>query len=277
MKQILASVSVTAGCLLGACSALGHEHVAAGAASPTQDAPLIFASEDDFGAETGYVFPLKPITGGPIAGYYTGPITFVALPATPDFGGPDPEAAALGTHIEIVFESVQGPALAKLVFWETIEGHPDATPTATFPVGLTDGTYRIPVSENAGESGADPYGHIHGRAFGVTHPGLYRVGFRFIDTSTNGTNGGLIHQPSESFQLNFQAGLTIASIENGDDGVQLTLATFAGSTYQLESAGTLTDPSAWRAVGEPVVGDDHLHTVTVPGGGGAGYFRVSAR
>jgi hypothetical protein len=277
MKQILASITVPAACLLATPSAWGHEHIAAGAASPTQDAPLIFASDDDFGAETGYVFPLTLINGGPIAGYYAGPITFVALPATPDLGGPDPEHAALGTHVEVVVESVEGPAPAKFVFWESLEFNPAPAPIASFPVGLTDGTYRIPVSENAGEPGADPYGHIHGRAFGATRVGLYRIGFRFIDTGTNGHSGGPIHQPSERFHLNFQAGLTIASIESAADGVHVTFATSTGTTYQLETAATLTDPSGWTPSGDAVPGDDHLHTVVVPDGGGAAFFRLSAR
>ncbi len=255
-----------------------HDHVAAGADSVAQDAPLVFVSADDFGAETGYVFPLVLATNGPYAGYFHGELTFVALPATGDLGGPSPEAAALGSHIEAVLEAVEGPAGGSFGFWETPGGDLDADAiTFSVSVGETNGTHRFPVSENDGSAGADPYGHIHGRVYSATLPGLYRVGFRFIDTSHNGTNGGPIHTPSDRFYLNFQAGLTIASIARSADGATVTYAAPTGSTYILEASAKLGPAANWTPVGDALVGDEHLHDVPIPAGSAAQFFRLRAQ
>lgn len=254
-----------------------HEHIAVGAVSTDPGTPLLFASADDFGAESGYVFPLVLGTSAPYAGYYHGEMTFAALAATPAFGGPDPQHAALGSRIEAVLQSVSGPAGGAVGFWETPGNDEDATEiTFSVPVGESNGTHRFPISENHGESGADPYGHIHGRVYTATKPGLYKVGLQFVDTSANGPGGGAIHAPSEKFYLWFQAGLTISGIAPSAGGVDITFAAATGQTVQLETAGTFTATPDWKPVGDSIAGDDHLHVVTVPATGTA-LFRLVAR
>lgn len=254
-----------------------HDHVVAGADSTAQDAPILFVSDDDFGADTGYVFPLILSTNGPYTGYYHGELSFVVLPATSDLGGPAPQHPALGSHLEVVLESVAGPAGGSIGFWESPGGDLDAeTITFSVPVGETNGTQHFLVSENDGSPGADPYGHIHGRVYSATLPGLYRVGFRFVDTSHNGAKGGPIHSPSDRFFLNFQAGLTIASITRATDQVHITFATTTGMNYTLEATDSLAPAAIWHTVGDTLAGDDHLHTQTVAAVRPGQFFRLKA-
>src|SRR5438477_2977773 len=79
-----------------------HEHLAAGANSTNPGSPLVFVNAGDYESGSGYVFALDAgDTGSPYDGFYfTGDLAFVALAATPAFGGPEPLAAALGSHIE---------------------------------------------------------------------------------------------------------------------------------------------------------------------------------
>jgi hypothetical protein len=102
-------------------------------------------------------------------------------------------------------ESVAGPAGGTFAFWE--DGA--TTPTAGLAVGemppaplqwaLTDlgGAPRSPTE--------DPFGHIHGRQFTATTPGLYTVTFRLVDTSTFGPDGGPIHAESGLYSIEFLA------------------------------------------------------------------------
>lgn len=64
----------------------------------------------------------------------------------------------------------------------------------------------FPLSESDGSPESDPYGHIHGRRFTATKPGVYTAWFRAFDTSVNGANGGPIHAPSEALPIRFLAG-----------------------------------------------------------------------
>ncbi len=134
--------------------------------------------------------------------------------------------------------------------------------------------------------GAGPYGHKHGRIYSVTRPGLYKVGFRFVDTSTNGPAGGPIQAPSDRFFLYLQGGVTIAAIATTDAGVTLTFGApsnlpdngaGAATTHQVESTPALGTPTHWQPVGDAVVGDDLLHTVTAPFSGDSVLFRLVAR
>ena len=255
------TLTLVVGLLTLNCAAHAHEQVA--------------VSADDYDAETGYVFPLTSATNGPYAGYFHGEVTLVALAATADLGGPSPEAAALGSHIEAVLEAVEGPVGGSFGFGETPGGDLDAEEiTFSVPVGATAGTHHFPISENDGAPGADPYGHIHGRVYSATRAGLYRVGFRFVDTGHNGANGGPIHTPSPQFFLNFQAELTFANIMRDGDAVKVTFATKTGVNYVVESTAQLGPNAAWHAVGDAVAGDDHLHMLTLPATGAARFFRL---
>ena len=216
--------------------------------------------------------------------YYTGDLAFAALAATLDFGGPEPLAGALGARIAVVLETVEGPPGAQFGFWETAVDNVESTNlTWSVSVGLTQGTNQISVSENDGSAGADPYGHKHGRILSVTQPGFYRLGWRFVDVSTNGPAGGPIHAPSDRFFLYLQADVTIAKLTLGLAGAQVSFAapsnlpdegTGPATNYQLESTANLAAGAVWKPVGEVVVGDDQLHTVTLPVSAVTGYFRL---
>lgn len=240
-----------------------HEHLAAGAALPEPDAALLFVNAGNFAAESGYVVTLKPTPGTSSAHAFQGELTFVCLAATPDLGGPVPFHPALGSRVEAVVESAEGPDGGEFGFWESTEGT-GLPPSLTFaiPVGTTNGVHRLPVSENDGSPGADPYGHVHGRVFSATLPGLYRIGLRFVDTSTNGRNGGPLHTPSPRFHLYFQAGLTLGSLNETPEGIQLTYATQSGFNYHVEAATGLS--GTWSPVTPVEPGNDHLTTVTIP-------------
>ena len=265
-----------------------HEHLTAGANSTSPGSPLIFANAADYADTSGYVFGLDAgDPGSPYEGfYYTGDLVFAALAATPDLGGPEPLAAAVGSHIEVVVESVEGPAGASFGFWETAVDDVDSTNlTWSLPVGLTNGTNHIYVSENDGSAGADPYGHKHGRIYSVTLPGFYHVGFRFVDTSTNGPAGGPIQAPSERFYLNLQADLTVATITHSATGLDIVYAAPSNlpdsgdgpaTNYQLESSPTLGPTAAWQPFGDLVVGDDHMHTNSLSTAATTQFFRLNA-
>ena len=267
-------------------TANAHEHLAAGANSTTPGSPLIFVNANDYATNSGYVFGLDTgDAGSPYEGwYFTGDLVFAALAATPNYGGPEAQAAALGSLIEIVLETLSGPPGARLGFWETQQDGVDSTNlTWTVPVGLTNGTNHIVVSETDGSPSADPYGHTHGRVYSVDRPGLYSAGFRFVDTSTNGPGGGPIQAPSDRFFLFFQADVAIATLSLATNGMNLTFAapsnlpddgTGPATNYQIESTPTLGSAANWQPVGDVVVGDDHLHTVTLPQLNSGAFFRL---
>ena len=288
LTQII-PLAALAGMLLAAqCTANAHEHLAAGANSTTPGSPLIFVNAGDYATNSGYVFGLDAgDPGSPYEGwYFTGDLVFVALAATPNYGGPEAQAAALGSHIEIVLESVDGPSGAKLGFWETQQDGVDSTNlTWTVPTGLTNGTNHIVVSETDGSPSADPYGHTHGRIYSVDKPGLYSVGFRYVDTSTNGPGGGPIQTPSDRFYLHLQADVTLAAIGLATNGVNLTFAapsnlpdtgTAPASNYQIESTPTLRPSAKWQSAADVVVGDDHMHTVTLTQTNSGAFFRLKS-
>ncbi len=266
-----------------------HEHLTAGALSKAPGSALFLANAADYAASSGYVFGLDAgDPGTPYEGYfYTGDLVLAALAATPPFGGPEPLAAAAGSLIEAVLETVSGPPGASLGFWENTVDDVDSTAiTWSVPSGLTNGTNRIRVTESDGSPGSDPYGHRHGRLFSATLPGFYQVGFRFVDASTNGPSGGPIHTPSNRFILNLQAGVTLAGISSTTNGAAVVFGAPANlpdtgvgtaTQYQLEVSGSLGVQALWKAVGDVVVGDDHMHTNTVTVGPSAQFFRLTTK
>ncbi|HTI69762.1 MAG TPA: hypothetical protein VMF06_07335 [Candidatus Limnocylindria bacterium] len=286
------SLFLLATCLCGVASistAWGHEHLAFGTVSVDPGAQIFFANAADYGSDSGFVFALdEGEDGSPYAGYYyTGDITFSVLPATPDLGGPAPGHPALGAHLEVQMGTIEGPKGSHLQFWESPGDDLEGTEiTWSAPVGAIDMINHFAISENDGSPGADPYGHIHGRIFSVDQPGLYKVGFRIVDTSHNGPNNGPIHTPSDAYALYFQAGLTIGSLSLGTDGASLFFATPSGipdsglgdpKVYTVEAATTLGPTAQWAPVADPIVGDDHVHAVVIPKTDGNRFFRLSVQ
>lgn len=234
-----------------------HGHLNVGATGTTQDAPLIFDNGGDFATSTEYVKTLTLATNGTYAGFYQGNISLTALAATPDFGGLVPNAPALGSWIFVQLVSVEGPAGGSFAFWDSGA----TTPTIDLMTGTT-GTNSWRLSESDGAPGTDPYGHIHGRRFTATIPGIYTVGFRAIDLSTNGTGGGPIHKPSDVLMVYFQAGVNIKKIEPDVDHIHIQFSAPVGNAWTVEASDSMAPDAAWTEIAAPIAGDDRFHEVT---------------
>lgn len=254
MKSILIGLSFIVS--LGAC-AQDHGHLNIGAASTAQNDPLIFANRDIFETATNYVKTLTLATNGAYAGYYQGNITLTGLAATPAHAGPEAFAAALGSQLHAQLVAVTGPTGGVFSFWES--GAP--APTISLASGAT-GTNTFRVSENDGSPGSDPYGHIHGRRFTATKPGIYTVSFRAFDFSTNGGGGAPIHSPSSVVQIYFQAGVNLKSIEPDVDHTHVTFAAPIGKTWVVEASDSSATNAVWTTISAPQAGDDYFHEIT---------------
>ncbi len=183
-----------------------HGHLNAGAVGQTAGDRLNFANGDIFAASSGYVKELPLADSGMYAGYYQGSLTFTALPGTVDNGGPAAGAAAAGSFLMVGITSVTGPAGGSFGFWESGAAAPTFSYSVGYDVASPTGLWALSdVSAGAGLAGGDPYGHLHGRRFTATEPGLYTVEFRLFDTSVNGPGGGPIHTPSGELAIRFEA------------------------------------------------------------------------
>ena len=264
-----------------------HDHMPAGATSISPGATLQYDPfATDYTTNSSFVFALTAgTTDDPYLGYYyTDDQVFIALAATLDNGGPETGHAAPGTYVQVKLLSVQGPPGASFGFWETTESGVDSTNlTWSVTVPYQNGTNLIHVSESEGSPGSDPYGHIHGRIYSVTEPGLYMATWQFVDTSTNGPGGGLVDLPSAPFSTYYQANLTIAGITKDTNGVNVIFAAPSNqpddlstppSNYTLQSSPTLGVGANWQQVGDVIVGDDTLHTITVPMTNTSAFFRL---
>ncbi|MBL9139856.1 MAG: hypothetical protein JNK85_28555 [Verrucomicrobiales bacterium] len=262
--------------ILGAASAWGsgHQHLNAGALGSGAGTPLSFINGDRFAAESGYVVALEKAAGGSQAGLHRGTITLTSLPATLDYGGPAFGHAAFGAHLAVIVESVTGPSGGRFGFWEGADGEEGTILTFEVPVGEAEGTRQFALSETPGAPEDDPYGHIHGRVFTATAPGLYTVGLRLVDVSGNGLGGGPLHPPSALFRIQFQAGVTIAHLGQEGGQVRVTFGALTGYTYWLEQSEALGPDAIWMEAGGAVRGTDHLVEVVVPTAGGTRFFRL---
>jgi len=234
-------------------------HIYAGAVGTNQNDQLQFSNGTLFDAtQTSYSFPQILRTNGLNAGHYRGDVlTFSALAGTIPNGGPIPGSAALGARLAIQVVSVAGPPGGSLAFWEG-DGESDlGVITFSMPAGADNGTNQLLISENAGEPGADPYGHFHGRQFTTSAPGTYIAGFRVIDLSTNGVGGGPIHSPSDVLPVRFQAGLRIENIQTRTNGVTVSFRSPPGISNLLETTDSIL-PSDWQPAAAPLRGNNNL-------------------
>jgi hypothetical protein len=281
-----------------------------GATTNVPGATLVFENASNYVTDSGYCF--ATVSGSnydpqiyydpgsytyPYAGYYyNGVQIFNALPATADQGGPVDGAAALGTVIQLELLSVEGPAGAGLTFWEgNSDGSYGVNPTWSLPVPSSGVTNLIPVTQAANSSTNDPYGLVQNRVFGFTKPGLYKLTWQLVDTSTNGPGGTPQNLPSAPFSLYYQAGCTITSIASAPDGVQLIFAAPTGFLnpnnngyyqhpiiYSIEQSPTLGADANWQPALDSqgqyinINGDDYLHTNTVPVTSSAQFYRLNA-
>ena len=222
--------------------AADHAHLNAGAAGLKQGDKLTFDNGTDFQTTSAYVKTLTFTNAATYAGYYQGNITLTALAQTPANAGPVPNAPAPGSFIQARLVSVQGPVGGAFAFWESGATNP------TSSLGNGEGSTNLwPLTESDGSPGSDPYGHIHGRRFTATKPGIYRVSLQLLDTSTNGLGGGPIHSPSDALTVYFEADVNIQSLEPDEEHSHVR------SPRHSEATGNWKSPkrSARRLHGRP--------------------------
>lgn len=243
-----------------------HEHVFVNAASTAQGSPLSFANGAGYATNANYVFTLNFASSGTYAGYFeSGGLTFAS------YGIFNFTPPASGAQVRLRFVSVTGPAGGSFGVWDVDgfnEDENDSTAlTFSLPVGTTNGTSSILLSENNGEPGADPGGHIHGRHYSATKPGLYVVTVQAYDGAHNGTGGGPIHSASAPLPIYFHAGDGITALQTDATETRLTFPAKLAADYYIESATNLVPATAWQTAGGPVSGDDHLQTFSEPNDG----------
>lgn len=237
-----------------------HVHLNVGASRPQKGTSLAFINGTSFATNSGWFLPMPLQTNGLHNGLYrAGSLTVTVLPATPDNGGPDGWRPALGARIVAQVESLVGPPGGEIAFWDSDGVAESESVTFRVPVGTTNGTWRFTLSEGDGSPGSDPYGHIHGRYFTTTTPGLYTLGIRAIDVSTSAPDGGPWHLPSAVLPFHLQAGTTLQIIlpEPGDR-ISLPVVRFAAEKtrrYTLLSSEDV-GPTAWKRIGGPAWGND---------------------
>ena len=244
-------------------SAHADTHLYGGAVGTNQNDKLNFSNGILFDARSNsYAFPQVLRTNGLNTGYYRGDvITFSALAATIPNGGPIPGHAAFGAQLAVQVVSVQGPPGGSFAFWEG-DGESDlGAITFSVPVGTTNGSNYLVISENNGEAATDPYGHIHGRQFTTSLPGTYLVGFRVIDVSANGTGGGPIHTPSDVLPVRFQAGVRIEAMQLFTNRVAVSFRAAPNISNRLEVIETLGSTN-WLPVANALRGNNNLQTIT---------------
>jgi hypothetical protein len=228
-----------------------HGHLNVGTASQSQGSKLIWQNGGDFESNSSYVKTLLPVTTGRTAGFYDGNITLTSLHSTNAFGEPIANAPAPGAFIVGEIVSVEGPEGGAFGFWET--NSPAGSPKYSISSGTTNATARFEISDSvlgAGSPGGDPYGHIHGRRLTLSKPGIYTIGFRVYDISTNGPGGSPIHQPSDVLKITFQAGYNIQKIEPFPGLTMITVGMMAGQNFTLQYSTNLTDTNAWTDIEE---------------------------
>ena len=244
-------------------------HIYAGAVGTNLNDALVFTVASLFDTHSGYSLPMVLRTNGFNSGFYRGDsLTFTALSATDLGTGQVLGRALLGSRLAVQLVSVSGPPGGAVQFWEGDEENPGNQITFNVPVGETRGSNAFVISENDGAPGSDPYGHIHGREFTTSAGGLYTVGFRLIDVSTNGIGGGPMHSPSAVLPIYFQAGPVIESIARATNGVRVLFRSAPGVTNVLEASPTPVG-GEWTAITAGLRGNSTLQSLVDPNPGPA--------
>ena len=231
-----------------------HLHLNVGAQSQAQGSPLFFSNGGSFATNSNFVMPLPFNPSGTYAGHYA---TASLSPTAIGTGFFNPSAP--GTQVRLRFVSVSGPTGGSFDVWDVpgFNEDEDAATVITFsiPTGSTNSTPSILLSQNDAEPGADPFGHIHGRAFSATTPGLYIVTVQAYDNSANGSPSGPIHAPSALLPIYFQAGVTIAGFTHDANQVMITFASRSGSSYYVQATATPETPASWQDIAGPFTGN----------------------
>src|SRR5205085_7656210 len=114
----LLAIAIAAFAVINNVNGQDHGHLNVGAVSQTPGSKLIFANGTDFATNSSYIKTLTFTNAARYAGYFQGNTTLTALPATANFGGPDPQAPALGAYIFAQLASLEGPEGGEFGFWE---------------------------------------------------------------------------------------------------------------------------------------------------------------
>jgi len=270
MKQLMIVWAASAWCW----TAFGqdHGHLDVGAVGKNQGDKLTWVAGPDFVETSGYVKTFLTPTNPKYAGFFDGNITLTALHHTNALGEPNPAGPAPGAFVVGEIVSVTGPEGGSFGFWDT--NSTAGNPSFSIPVGTSPTNVRFDVSEarlGAGQPGADPYGHVHGRRMSVTKPGIYTVGFRAVDTSTSGSAGGPIHAPSDVLKITFQAGFNIRDIAWANGVSTVRVGTAIGSNFTLQSSTNLNEANQWVDVSASA-GNDHFQSMIDDGATNAARF-----
>lgn len=234
--------------------------------------PLAFLNGGQYLTSGQTVVNLRSTEAEPGAAQFASPISALVVPATLPKGGPAANHAALGSCLALEFVSLTGPAQGQLSFWDRGE----AKPCVTVAVGENDCAERLRLSAGDTGQGEDPYGCIEGRRAAANKPGLYCLGFRVVDTSSNNGQGGSIHTASEVYRVYFQAGLTINSLTRQGTTAMAAFGGETGKSFYLERCAAL-DTETWETVAGPLAGAGRIQTLTDPAAvGGNEFYRVRA-
>jgi hypothetical protein len=256
LKSILAGVALA---FAASAGAQDHGHLYISAYSKNAGAQLYFDNGGIFEDASGYVKTLVKNTNAAsrFFGRYDGNITFTPR-STNTLRGADYAATAAAPGSVIYFQIVQvdGPPGGTFEFWESTGNQP----AFTIPVG-SGATNLVKITEASGDPNGDPYGHIHGRRFTTSIPGIYRATFRALDLSTNGPGAGPIHIPSELLSIHFQAGFSIASVKRTNNVATVKFGTATTHDFVLQSSTNLLSSSNWANVGTQFRGNDYFQSV----------------
>lgn len=204
----LVSLFLAAGLICFAASTSAQSgifgHLNGGAVSQDAGAQLLWVNGSIFATNSGYSQAMPLSTAGTYNGYYNSGPTLTSLPTSSanNSGGPSPNAALQGSFLNVVLTLFSAPGGGVFGFWET------GATTPTYNLNIGGSTPLIALSDaslGAGNPGADPYGHIHGRRFSGTVPGEYIVGLQLIDTSDLGPGATPLHTPSDVLTMSFTA------------------------------------------------------------------------
>jgi len=183
-------------------------------------------------------------------GAYATELTFSAFEAT---------SATLGTaFVRVDILAVSGPAGGTFSFWE--DGA--TSPTWTRPVGWSTAGADKPSFDISEDNTG--YGHIHGRAFTTSQPGIYSVTFQVVDTLGHYT-------ASAPFVVQFTAiSPPQLSISKVGLSIKLDFTSRDGLVYDIQSSTNL-NPNDWTTI-DTLDGDGGALQFTDPIAGRARVF-----
>ena len=270
LNSLKAALAVAGLALVFDVSAQDHGHLYISAQSQQPGAQLYFDNGGIFDLASGYVKTLlfNTNTASRYVGRYDGNITITPRSTNTLRGAYyGPNAAAPGSVIYFQIQRVEGPAGGAFEFWEST----GTEPAFIIPVG-NGPTNLVKVSQSTGAPGDDPWGHIHGRRFTATAPGVYRVSFRAFEVSTNGPAGGPIHTESEPITIAFQADFVIASIARTNNLAAVKFGTAVTHDFTVQASTNLLSSNSWVNISAKLRGNDYLQTVQDPSATGAAKF-----